>query len=233
MVANNNKFSKGKIFFTFIYILAFPSLLLFISGDWLWTEGLIFSIWFLVLCYSTIIFLYKKDPELLNERYRKPGTGNQKGWDKYVVYGLVIGFTAWIIIMPLDAKRYSWTTNFPFWLKFFGGIFLILSFILFYRSYSDNTFLSALVRIQTERKHKVITSGVYSIVRHPMYLGGILLFIGTPIMLGSLYGLLIGFIIMLLLAIRTIGEEKMLEKELEGYEDYKKKVKYRLLPFIW
>ncbi|NVO10029.1 MAG: isoprenylcysteine carboxylmethyltransferase family protein [Bacteroidales bacterium] len=228
-----NKISLGKIIVTFIYILIFPVVLLLLAGDWLWVEGLIFSVWFLVLCYTTIIYLYHKDPSLLLERYQQPGTANQKGWDKYVVIGLVIGFITWIVIMPLDAKRFGWTTYHSLWLKILGGIGLILSFFFFLRSYTDNTFLSPLVRIQSERMHQVISTGVYGFVRHPMYLGGSLLFIGTPMLLGSTYGLLLGFLVMLLLVFRIVGEEKMLINELEGYNEYKNKVKYRLIPFIW
>jgi protein-S-isoprenylcysteine O-methyltransferase Ste14 len=233
MITENRRLTLGKIIFTLIYILIFPALLLFLSKDWFWVEGWIFSIWFTVLCFTTIIYLYRKDPALLAERYRKPGTANQKGWDKYVVYGLLIGFIAWIVIMPLDAKRYEWTTYFPLWLKILGGIGLILSFFLFFRSYADNTFVSPLVRIQTERKQQVVSTGVYGFVRHPMSLGGILLFIGTPMLLGSTYGLIIGLVMSFLLVIRIIGEEKMLVNELEGYADYRKKVKYRLIPFVW
>ncbi len=147
MKTDNSKLTAGKIVFTLVYILIFPALLLFLSNDWYWVEGWIFSIWFIILCYSTIIYLYYKDPSLLAERYKLPGTADQKGWDKYVVCGLVIGFTAWIVILPLDAKRFAWTANFPLWLKILGGVELILSFILFFRSYYDNTFLSPLVSI--------------------------------------------------------------------------------------
>lgn len=233
MAAENISLTLGKIIFTLIYILIFPALLLLLSGDWLWAEGWIFSIWFTALCFTTIIHLYLQDPALLAERYKKPGTGNQKGWDRYVVYGLLIGFIAWIVIMPLDAKRYGWTVGFPLWIKVVGVIELLCSFFFFYRSYSDNTFVSPLVRIQTERKQQVVSTGVYGFVRHPMYLGGILLFIGTPMLLGSVYGLIIGLAMLFLLMGRIIGEEKMLVDELAGYADYQKKVKYRLLPFIW
>ena len=233
METQKNKLSIGKIIFTILYLFLWPTLFLFISGDWFWIEGWIFSIWFIVLCFTTIIYLYRKDPELLAERYRKPGTANQKAWDKYVVYGLLIGFIAWIVIMPLDAKRYGWTTDFPLWLKILGGIGLILSFFFFYRSYTDNTFVSPLVRIQTERKQQVVSTGVYGFVRHPMYLGGILMFIGTPLLLGSYFGIALGLIITVLLAFRTLGEEQMMLKELDGYEEYKRKVKYRFIPLIW
>ena len=89
------------------------------------------------------------------------------------------------------------------------------------------------MRIQSERKQQVVSTGVYSFVRHPMYLAALLLFIGTPMLLGSLYGIIIGLVVLLLLVARIIGEEKMLVNELEGYADYKKKVKYRLIPFVW
>lgn len=233
MVTKNNKLTISKIIFTLAYILIFPVLLLFLSGDWLWIEGWIFCIWFTVLCFTTIIYLYINDPALLAERYKKPGTANQKGWDKYVVYGLLIGFIVWIVIMPIDAKRYEWTKYFPLWLKCIGGTGLLFSFFFFYRSYTDNTFVSPLIRIQKERKQQVVSTGVYGFVRHPMYLGGILLFMGAPMLLGSTYGIISGLILSILLVGRIFGEEKMLVNELEGYAEYKKKVKYRLIPFIW
>jgi protein-S-isoprenylcysteine O-methyltransferase Ste14 len=213
--------------------LIWPALLLLLSGDWLWLEGWVFNAWFLLLCFVTISYLYRKDPALLAERFKQPGSANQKAWDKFIVYGLVLGFIAWVVIMPLDAKRFAWTTGFPVWLKALGGIALLLSFFLFYRSYTENTFASPLVRIQEERKQQVISTGVYGFVRHPMYLAGLLMFLGAPLLLGSIYGLLTGLLISLLLMGRITGEEKMLMDELSGYSDYKKKVRYRLIPFVW
>jgi protein-S-isoprenylcysteine O-methyltransferase Ste14 len=233
MMTENRTITPGRIVFTFLYVLLFPALLLLLSGDWSWIEGWIFSIWFMLLCFTIILYLYRKDPALLAERYRKPGTADQKGWDRYVVYGLFLGFIAWIVIMPLDARRYGWTTAFPVWLKVLGGIGLAASFFFFYQSYAANTFASPLVRMQKERGQRVVSTGVYGFVRHPMYLGGGLLFLGTPLLLGSLYGVIIGAAAVFLLAVRTIGEEKMLAHELEGYAEYKKKVRYRLIPFVW
>lgn len=222
-----------KLVLTFIYVLIFPVLLLLLSGDWLWLEGWLFSIWYAALCFAAILYLYRKDPALLAERYKKPGSGNQKGWDKYVVIGLVLGFTAWIVIMPLDAKRFLWTPYFPLLLKILGGLILLLSSFFLYRAYTDNTFVSPLVRIQSERKQHVVDTGVYGIVRHPMYLGGTLLFLGAPLLMGSLYGLILGLFLTLLLAGRILGEEEMLLRELEGYAAYRQKVRYRLIPFVW
>ncbi|MCX6002679.1 MAG: isoprenylcysteine carboxylmethyltransferase family protein [Chloroflexi bacterium] len=232
-IKSKDSIGAGKIIYTAIWILIWPVLLLLLSGDWLWVEGWIFNIWLLLLCFFTISYLYRKDPALLAERFKQPGTANQEGWDRFVVYGLGLGFIAWILIMPLDAKRLAWNVSFPIWLKVLGGIGLILSSFFFYRSYTENTFASPLVRIQAERKQHVISTGVYSIVRHPMYLAGLLMFLGAPLLLGSIYGLLVGSLMSLLLVVRITGEEKMLIAELVGYIDYKKKVRYRLIPFIW
>jgi protein-S-isoprenylcysteine O-methyltransferase Ste14 len=224
---------KNKIIFAFLYVLVFPALLLILSGDSTWAEGWIFSLWFLSLCYTTILYLNRKDPALLEERYRQPGTGNQEDWDRYVVYGLLVGFIIWFFIMPLDAKRFGWSPLFPLWLKFFGGAGLAGSFFLFFRSYTDNTFLSPLVRIQKDRKQQVVSTGVYGFVRHPMYLGAILMFFGTPLVLGSWYGVPAGLALTVLLMARIFGEEKLLSRELDGYREYMQKVRYRLFPGIW
>ena len=87
--------------------------------------------------------------------------------------------------------------------------------------------------MQKERGQQVVSTGVYGLVRHPLYLGGSLLFLGTPLLLGSLYGVIIGLAAIFLLAARIIGEEKMLSAELEGYAEYKREVTYRLIPFVW
>ena len=114
-----------------------------------------------------------------------------------------------------------------------GGIFLLVALYLIYFSTAQNTFLSAQVRIQSERKQQVITTGVYSFVRNPYYLGILLMLVGAPLKTGSLVGLAIGLVAVIALMIRIMGEEKMLVDELEGYQEYKQKVKYRLLPFVW
>lgn len=222
-----------KIIFAFVYILIYPALFLFLAGDLLWPEGVVFCLWFLALCYTTILYLYWKDPALLAERYRMPGDTTQERWDRYVVYAIGILFLLWIVIMPLDAKRFGWSPLFPLWIKVLGGAMLAGSFFLFYRSHTDNTFLSPLVRMQKDRGQQVVSTGVYGFVRHPMYLGAILMFIGAPLILGSCYGILTGIAFALLLVARITGEEEMLVRELEGYREYMLRVRYRLVPYLW
>lgn len=222
-----------KVAFAFIFILIFPALFVFLAGDFLWPEGVLFGLWFILLCYATILYLYRKDPALLAERYKMPGEKTQEGWDRYVVYAIGILFLLWIVIMPLDAKRFGWSPLFPLWVKGAGGAMLAGSFFFLFRSYTDNTFLSPLVRVQKDRGQRVVSTGVYGFVRHPMYLGAILMLTGAPLLLGSGYGVLIGIAFALLLAARITGEEALLARELEGYRDYVLTVRYRLIPYIW
>ena len=103
----------------------------------------------------------------------------------------------------------------------------------FFRAFTDNTFASQLVRIQTERGQHVIDTGVYGFVRHPMYLGATLVFIGGALLLGSISGLLLALAMVGLLVVRIFGEEKLLARDLEGYKEYLQKVRYRLVPHVW
>ena len=234
MEKENTKMAVGRfIFSSLITILIFPVVILFLSGNWLWLEGWLFSLWFDVMVLSNMIYLYLHDPALLAERSKAPGSDNQKKWDKYLLTGAYLMALVWFIIMPLDAKRFGWSPYFPVWLKVLGGVALLPSLYLIYRATVENTFLSTLVRIQTDRKQQVISTGVYGFVRHPLYLGCLLMLLGAPLLLGSIYGLIIGLIALIVLVGRIIGEEKMLVNELEGYEDYKQKVKYRLVPLVW
>jgi protein-S-isoprenylcysteine O-methyltransferase Ste14 len=227
-----NQVSPGKLVATALMLLAWPGLLLVLGGDARWAEGWLFAAWFVSLFSTVIGWLHRKDPALLAERYRKSG-GGQRGWDRVVVPALFLGFIAWLVAMPLDARRFHWTHAWPAAVQVVGGALLVPSFFLFFRSFTDNTYLSPLVRIHTERKQRVVSTGVYGFVRHPMYLGAVLMFVGVPLLLGSVCGIAVGSGLSLLLAARTLGEERMLVKELEGYDQYRERVKYRLVPGVW
>jgi protein-S-isoprenylcysteine O-methyltransferase Ste14 len=221
-----------KLLFTAAYLVVWPLLVLGLSGDWRWLEGWLFAGWFLALCGTTMIWLYRKDTALLAERYRRPGTGGQSRADQLIVYAIVVGFIGWIVVQPLD-HRFAWTPRPPRWLEPAGGALLLVSAFLLFHSFIDNTYLSPLVRIQTERKQQVVSTGVYGFVRHPMYLGAACMFVGTPLLLGSTAGLLLALALTSLLAIRIVGEERLLMRELEGYGTYRQRVRSRLVPFIW
>jgi protein-S-isoprenylcysteine O-methyltransferase Ste14 len=214
-------------------LIIYPLVVLLAAGTCLWLEGWLFGLWFAAMVISNFVYLYLRDPALLAERSRLASGEKRKPWDR--VFGL-FAFTmalAWFVLIPLDARRFSWSPAFPLWIKAVGDIFLLVALYLIYFSTVQNTFLSAQVRIQAERKQQVITTGVYSFVRHPYYLGILLMLVGAPLMAGSLAGLAIALVAVIALVVRILGEEKMMIDELEGYQDYKQKVKYRLLPFVW
>jgi protein-S-isoprenylcysteine O-methyltransferase Ste14 len=213
--------------------LFFPALTLLLAGNWRWIEGWLFALWFVAMLEFNIIYVYFKDPALLAERTKAPGSGNQKPWDKYLMGAILVIALLWLVVLPLDAERFHWSPTFPLWLKIVGGVALIPAWYLIERATIDNTYLSTRVRIQSERKQQVITTGAYGFVRHPLYLGCALMMFGAPFLVGSVYGLILSSLGFLLLVGRILGEEKMLVEELEGYAAYQRKVKYRLIPFVW
>jgi len=227
------KASLWQVIFSFFYLLIYPAILFFVSGDWRWTEGWIFAIVFFSLSYTTVIYLYVKDPALLNERFGPPIQKKQKSWDKILLSSFIFGFLVWFAIMPLDAKRFGWSPEFPLWMKIVGTLLFISAFVILFAAMKENTFAAPVVKMQKERGQKVISTGLYGIVRHPMYSGGTLLFISAPLLLGSVYGLAIGFLLIIIIAIRSVGEEAMLRQELDGYDEYMKKVRWRLIPFVF
>jgi protein-S-isoprenylcysteine O-methyltransferase Ste14 len=231
--SNTPTISPLKLVATGVYLLVWPALQLWLSGDWRWVQGWIFGLWLVALSAVCIAWLFRRDPALLAERYRRPGTGGQSRVDARIVYGLVLGFIIWIVVPPLDARRFAWTPPLPAWLEAGGGMLLAGAAFFLFRAFTDNTFASPLVRIQTERKQEVVSTGVYGFVRHPVYLGATLMFVGGPLLLGSAWGLLVGASLVLLIMFRIGGEEKLLASQLEGYQAYREKVRYRLFPGIW
>jgi len=193
-------------------------------------QGWVFNglnILFILLTY--IILIDRKD--LIKERL-KPGKG-MKQWDRiYYAVSTPIFFFMFIISI-LDATRFSWEPSIPFSIMCMGIILYSLGHILGLWAKKANKFFSSVVRIQTERNQTVCTYGPYRFVRHPGYAGGLIFTIGTPLMLGSLWGVFPAIITIILLSWRTYMEDKTLKNELPGYNDYTQKVKYRLVPFIW
>jgi protein-S-isoprenylcysteine O-methyltransferase Ste14 len=194
-----------------------------------------------VWCYIVISFVCmsggimlvcRVDPELLNHRGRWKKKRDTKWWDKFLMpaYGIV-GLYVLVVIIGLDI-RFRWSylgTNFAI----AGIILFIIGSILIKWAMMVNTHFETTVRIQKDRNQKVITTGPYRIVRHPGYVGAVLWAVSTPLIIGSAYGLIPAAIAVFLLVIRTWLEDKTLHSELNGYAEYAKRVKYRLLTRVW
>ena len=121
----------------------------------------------------------------------------------------------------------------PVWAQAIGALLIPLSIYVSFLTFRENTFAAPVLKIQRERGQTVVTTGPYSYVRHPMYAGGILMFLGIPLLLGSAYGLALVPVWIVLLSLRIPIEERMLKEKLAGYEEYARRVRYRLVPGIW
>lgn len=222
----------AKLILQFAVMAALLGALLFgVAGTWAWTGA-----WILIAALggggaAMAVWLAKRDPALLKERM---GRGNQEKprFDRIILplaNGVLFG---WIALMGLDA-RWHGPDQFALWLNLAGGALILAAFALVIRVMAENTFATAYVRHQPERGQRVITTGPYSVVRHPMYAAAVLAYTAIPLALGSRIGL-IGFPLpVLLLAVRIGFEERLLQKALSGYREYSEKVRYRLAPGLW
>jgi protein-S-isoprenylcysteine O-methyltransferase Ste14 len=200
------------------------------AGTLRWLAGWTFFVFFFGGCVLVTRWLLIHDPDLVEERMRV--AKNQKAWDKFFLAMIYVLFLTWYLVMPLDAVRYRWS-QVPLALQLLGVVLTVLSFGVFFVTFRENPFLSGVVRIQEERGHKVISTGPYRFVRHPMYAGALLLFLGAPLWLGSWWGVVAGAAFSLLMAARAVLEERTLARELPGYDEYRQKVRYRLVPYLW
>ena len=223
----------SKVIGSFFSLLILSAILFFLAGDWRWTEGWVYSVIFLLMSFGTLLYLYFHDPALLKERLASPIQQTQKPWDKFLLLLFFIEFLVWFALMPLDARRFGWSPPFPFWLKAVGALLQMLATYIVFEAMRENTFAAPVVKMQKERGQKVISTGLYGIVRHPMYAGAIILFIAAPLLLGSIVGLVLALLLIVTIAGRAVGEEAMLRQELEGYSDYMRKVKWRMIPYVF
>ena len=186
---------------------------------------LLMGILFVPMFIAGIVMMFK-NPDLLKSRLN--AKEEQKDQDLVVkLSGLM--FLAGFIVAGLGV-RYNWYML-PKSVAIGGAIVFLVAYVLYAEVLRENTYLSRTIQVQDNQK--VIDTGLYGIVRHPMYSVTLLLFLSMPIVLGSVYSLLIFLVYPLIITKRIKGEEKFLEKELLGYKEYKQKVKYCMIPFIW
>jgi protein-S-isoprenylcysteine O-methyltransferase Ste14 len=213
--------------------LAIMAALLFLpAGTLAWIAGWIYLVEISITSLAMAFWMLRHNPALLAERMGPLIQRQQKTWDKILIVSLLVLWAAWFVIMGLDAVRYRWS-DMPPWLQVLGALAIVVSMYIIFLTMRANTFAAPVVKIQAERGHHVVSDGPYAIVRHPMYGGALLLIVGTPLLLGSWWGLAATPVIVLLLAGRAVLEERTLARELEGYRDYASRVPYRLVPFVW
>lgn len=212
--------------------LVIGSVLFFAAGTMLWLAGWTFLALFFGFTIALTGWLLRYDPSLLNERMTGFAKPDRKAWDTAFFAVAQILFLAWIVLMPLDAVRFRWS-EMPGWLHAVGSLMLLGSFYGFFLTFRENSFLSPVVRVQSDRGQTVVSTGPYRVVRHPMYASAIAFFAGTALLLGSWWGLAFALLIVVAIAYRALREERTLRAELPGYGAYLERVKYHLIPYVW
>jgi protein-S-isoprenylcysteine O-methyltransferase Ste14 len=212
--------------------VVFALALFLAAGTIAWLAGWAFLVLFFGFTVAISLWLLRHNPGLLAERMNGIGKADQKSWDKLFFAVLNVIFLAWLVLMPLDAARFGWS-HMPGWLQVAGALLLLGSFYLFFLVFRANAYLSPAVRIQSDRGQTVVSTGPYQYVRHPMYATAIVFLVGTTLLLGSWYGLLLALILVAAIAYRATREERTLSAELPGYDAYLKQVKYHLIPYVW
>ena len=204
---------------------------LFLSvGRWNWVMGWAFVIATTLWVGATALVVIPRNPELLAERLG-PRKGS-KTWDAMIMSIIGLALIACYIVAGLDVRN-GWTAGMSPLLQVAALVIVVLGYALIVWATAANPFFSLIVRIQQERGHAVVAGGPYRFVRHPAYVGGIAIYIATPVMLGSLWALIPGGLSAVLMIVRTALEDKMLLNELDGYREYAGRVRYRLLTRVW
>ena len=190
-----------------------------------WQAWLFLGILFIPMFVAGLIMM-AKNPELLRKRLNAK---EEESEQKLVLALSGLMFIAAFVVAGLN-YRFGWLPL-PVWVPIVGAVLFLLAYVLYAEVLCENTYLSRTIEVQEGQK--VIDTGLYGIVRHPMYMSTLLLFLAMPVVLGSLISLAIMLLYIPIIALRMRNEEKVLEEGLEGYREYKTRVKHKVIPFIW
>ena len=177
----------------------------------------------------TTLYLMKKDPALLARRMRGGPTFEREGTQRIIMVFTSVGFIALLVVPALD-RRFGWS-NVPVWAVVVGNVLVAVGFYFIFLVYRENTFTAATIEVTAGQR--VITTGPYAVVRHPMYASGSLYVLGTPLALGSYWGFLAFAGMTPFLLWRLLDEERILTRDLPGYAEYRQLVRHRLVPMVW
>ncbi len=221
-----NRRASGGLLFSLLVMAALLFLPAWTLGYW---QAWAFLTVFGVSAVAITVYLAKNDPKLLERRVHAGPTAEKETSQKIIQTITSISFAAILVVSALD-HRFAWTPLPPY-VALAGDALVAFGFLIVFLVYKENTFASATIELAPEQK--VISTGPYKLVRHPMYMGAFFLLVGIPLSLGSLCGLFAIAVMMPALIWRLLNEERFLVKNLPGYAEYQDKVRHRLVPFIW
>jgi len=233
---DNQKFtlSVGLVIQLLVFIVIVPFLPLIISLKWNWWQAWIYGLIGVLGFIVSRVLAARRHPDLLTERSKMMQHEDAKSWDK--VLGRFVGLGGALIplVTGLD-RKYGWsTTRYSFAVELVALVLILVGYAIGSWALMENRFFSGVVRIQTERGHHVVSNGPYKIVRHPGYMGALLTYFATPLLLDSPWTFVPVVVMTVVLVIRTSLEDRTLQEELPGYREYAtQKTKYRLIPGIW
>lgn len=219
-----------KTVFGFIQLIIILGLCLFAPvWSFHYWQAWIYLFIFVASAALNTVYLWKKDPKLLERRVNAgPGAEKEKS-QRFIQLFASVAFIGAIVLPSLD-HRFSWS-EVPLTIVIAGDVLVALGFLVIFIVFSENPFTAATIEVAADQK--VISTGPYAIVRHPMYSGTLVMLFGTPLALGSWWGLFMLVPMTIIIVWRLLEEEKFLFKNLQGYTEYCQKVRYHLMPFVW
>ena len=213
------------------FVVALGTLLFVSAGSLDWPAAWLFLAVSVILGPACGWWLAKTDPALLAERLRPTFQAEQPAADKKFMLTFMAALPVWLIAIGLDRRVHG--SDVPLVLQVLGLAMYLLSTAFIMWVFRENSFAAPVVKVQAERHHRVVSSGPYAVVRHPMYSGIMLFFVGVPLLLGSWWGVATAPLFAVLFGIRARIEERALVDGLPGYADYAARVRYRLVPGLW
>jgi protein-S-isoprenylcysteine O-methyltransferase Ste14 len=209
--------------------LVLAALIFVPAGTLRYWQGWAYALVFVATSAAFTIYLGLYDPELLQRRMKAGPSQEQEPAQRIIMRFALAGFLLLVVVPALD-HRFGWS-QVPWPVAVAGDLLVALGFYVFYRVVRVNSFAASTVRV--EQGQQVVSAGPYAWVRHPMYAGALALLAGTPLALGSWWGLLVVPVFLPILAGRILNEEAVLARELPGYTAYQQQVRWRLIPFVW
>jgi protein-S-isoprenylcysteine O-methyltransferase Ste14 len=219
-----------RAWFSLAVVVLVKGLLVFIPAGTLsyWQAWVYLSI-FTGASILTTLYLIRHDPALLERRMKGGPMAERQPTQKLIMLGASVGFVGLLVVPALDV-RFGWSAMSPN-VVLLGDALLIAGFYFIWIVYRENTFTSATIEVAKDQK--VVSTGPYAVVRHPMYAGGLLYLLAMPLALGSYWGLVVFAVVLLLVLWRLFDEERFLSHNLPGYTEYQQRVRHRLVPFVW
>ncbi len=215
--------------FGLVELVVFGSMLFFPAGTFNYWQAWVFLVVVALAAWAPIIYMLRTNPVALQARMRGGPTAETRMAQKVVIAGLYLSLAAMVVVSVLD-HRFGWSPV-PTAICLVGDVLVavglgVVALVIIQNSYAAST-------VQVQAGQKVVSTGLYGLVRHPMYTGNVIMMVGIPLALGSYWGLVFVVPGLIVLALRIRDEEKLLQEELAGYREYTQKVRYRLVPLMW